>query len=109
MPNTKNTKVRELKVRWNVPDELITRFATNFVIQTIEKEFKLSFFEVKPDIVLDEDDRKKLMSKGYVDANCVGSFIITEDRLQLLIDILKNHLDKFGSGKSAKTNIKSKK
>ena len=82
-----------IPIEWRVPDNLITRFVSNMVIQTIENEFKISFFEIKPIIHL--DDSQPLPSK--VPADCVASIIVTPDRLPKFIDVLQKQLDKYNA------------
>jgi hypothetical protein len=35
-----------LPIEWHVPDELVTRYANNLLVQHTEHEFILSFFEL---------------------------------------------------------------
>ena len=88
-----------LTIDWHVPDGTMTPFATNMLIQTIENEFKISFFEIKPPIRLDA-------SQPFTDtvrADCVASIIVTADRLPKFIDALQIQL---GNYKSKKEMIK---
>lgn len=75
---------RAVPIRWHVSDEIITRFASNMVVQRIENDFKLSFFELKPDIRIppNAEPLKEVV------AECVASIIITKDRLPKFIDAL---------------------
>src|SRR3990172_6828217 len=95
MAKKKEQKGHILSIEWNIPDNIITRFATNMTIQTIENEFKISFFEVKPPIVLSEVDQKKMKKIGTVKADCVGRFIVTPDRLPKFIADLNEQLSKY--------------
>jgi len=78
-------------IEWYIPEGLITPFATNMIIQTIEHEFKISFFEIKPSIRL--DDFLPLPDK--VRADCVGSVIVSADRLPKFIEALQTQLNKY--------------
>jgi hypothetical protein len=80
-------------IEWDLPDGLITPFATNMVIQTIENEFKISFFEVKPKIHL--SDSEPLPNK--IKAICIASVIVTADRLPKFIEVLQSQLDKYNN------------
>jgi len=84
-----------LTIDFNFPDYIITRFATNMTIQTIENEFKISFFELKPAMILSEEDIEKIRKQGTARADCIGSFIITPDRLPKFIQVLNEHLSKY--------------
>lgn len=107
MAKTKDTPLAGLKIEWHIPDYIISRFATNFVVQTIESEFKVSFFEVKPDLILTEEQRKLVEDRGTIIAECIGSVIITPERLKRLIAILGEHLAKYENAQ--KTISKSRK
>ncbi|MBA3037244.1 MAG: hypothetical protein FP814_12210 [Desulfobacterium sp.] len=97
---TKKTDISKpeaaVPIEWYVPDEgLMTPFATNMVIQTIENVFKISFFEIKPSIRLDAS--QPLPDK--IRADRVASVIVDAGRLSTFIDVLQKHLDKYKSKK----------
>jgi hypothetical protein len=89
---------KEVPIEWHLPDGLMTPFATNMLIQTIENEFKISFFEIKPMIRL--SDSEPIPSK--VKAVCVASVIVTADRLPKFIEVLQSQLDKYNLQKQKK-------
>ncbi len=95
----KSQKITEksvtLPLKWCVPADIISRFATNMVIQTVEHAFKISFFEAKPEIRIQPAD--KLPSD--VRADCVACIIVTPDKLPSVIQALQRHLDTFNSMK----------
>ena len=87
---------KTILVDWNVGDDnLITPFATNMVIQTIESVFKLSFFEMKPAIILDTS----LPLPTSIRADRVASVFVAADKLQNIIQIMQDQLDKYNSTK----------
>lgn len=95
---TKKTKqVMVAPLKWYIPDYIITRFASNMIIQNVENEFKISFFEIKPPIRLGSSDP---LPKEIL-AECVASVIVTPDRLPKFIEALQGHLDKYNSVKKA--------
>ena len=83
----------KVPIEWHVSDNIITRFVTNMTIQTIEKEFKISFFELKPGINLDPQSSPPKSVK----ADCVGSIIVTIDRLPAFIEVMQRQLDQYTS------------
>lgn len=91
-----------LLIEWNIPDHIITRFATNIIVQTIENAFKISFFEIKPPIMLSDEDRAKLRDTGTIRADCVGSIIVTPDRLATFINAMNEHLSKYKNAQEKK-------
>lgn len=86
-----NKKGVAVPLEWYVPDGAMTPFATNMVVQTMENEFKISFFEVKPPIQLDET----APPPNKIRADCVASVIVTADRLPKFIEVLQKQLDKY--------------
>jgi len=84
-----------LPIKWNMPADIITRFTTNILVQTIENEFKLSFFEVKPPIRFSASEPKPT----EVVADCVASVIVTADRLPNFIRVLEEQLERYNKKK----------
>lgn len=80
---------KKVPIKFNIPPTIITRFASNMVIQTLQNEFKISFFEIKPEIRLDPSDE----IPDEVLADCVASVIVAANKLQDFIDILQKQLD----------------
>jgi hypothetical protein len=97
----KADKGLQLPIKWNVQDHIITRFSTNMLVQVIENEFKLSFFEVKPPIRFKESDP----NPSEVNADCVASVIVTADRLPNFIRALQDQLDKYNKRKEEKIGL----
>jgi len=86
---------KEVPIKFNIPPTIITRFASNMVIQTLENEFKISFFEVKPEIRLDPSDE----IPDEVLADCVASVIVNASKLPSFIKILQKQVDKYNEKK----------
>lgn len=94
MPRKKKeatVKAITLPIKWNVSEAIITRFASNILIQTIENEFKISFFEINPPIRLAPSD--KIPSE--MRADCIASIIVTANKLPSFINALQKHLDTY--------------
>lgn len=102
MAKNKNVKTikqgKKVPIKFNIPPTIITRFASNMVIQTFESEFKISFFEIKPEIRLDPSDE----IPDEVLADCVASVIVSADKLPSFIEILQIQLDKYSKRKIKK-------
>jgi len=84
-------------LEFHVPDGLITPFATNMLVQSMEHELKVMFFEAKPVIRLRDTD--PLPEKVRVDY--VAGVIISAERLQKFIDAMQAQLDRFNAAKVA--------
>ena len=79
-----------IPIDWHVPEGVMTPFATNMLVQTIETEFKISFFEIKPAIRLNKSDPLP----ESVRADCVASVIISANRLPKFVEVLQLQVDK---------------
>lgn len=84
-------------IKWYIPDNIITRFASNMIVQTVENEFKISFFEIKPEIIFQPSEP----TPKEVRAECVASVIVTAERLPKFIEALQKHLNQYNSIKKA--------
>ena len=84
-------ELKQLPIKWNVPDTIITRFASNMIVQTIEDYFKISFFEMKPEIHLSAPSKPPTEIK----ADCVASIIVTPDKFALIVKVLNRQLDNY--------------
>lgn len=87
------------QVEFHTPDFMPSSIATNIVVQRFEDNFKVSLYEVKPDIILNEEDREKLEKRGTLRADCVGSFIISPHNLKTFIDVMNQQLSKYEKSK----------
>lgn len=83
-------------VVWNIPDNIITRFAGEVIVQVLENEFKISFFESKPEIIF--GGPSKLPKEIKFD--CVASIIISPNKIPGFIDVLQQQLDLYAKRKS---------
>ena len=80
-----------VKIKWNVPDDMISRYASNVIVQVLENEFKLSFFETKPDIIFES---KNPIPKE-VRADCVASIIVSPLKIPAIIQVLQKQFNMF--------------
>ncbi|MFZ3136670.1 MAG: hypothetical protein WA126_04660 [Thermodesulfovibrionales bacterium] len=87
------TSVTEIivPIKWHVPDTIITRFASNMTIQPLEYEFKVSFFETKPEIRTDSN----APLPTEVRADCVASVIINIAKMPGFIAALQKQMDAY--------------
>ena len=77
---------------WIFPEDLVSGYATNMLVQAGESELYVSFFEAPPPILLGPEDVKNLES---VNAECIARIVISPDRLPKFIEVLQKQLDTF--------------
>lgn len=80
-----------LPVQWQIPDDAVAAYATNFVIQRMQHEYLISFFQVQPPLILGTPEQviEKVSHLDRVPARLVGQIVIAEDRLQELQKLLQ--------------------
>jgi hypothetical protein len=87
----------EKPLDWVVPEDLLTQYANNMVIQHTETEFILSFFEYYPPILLGEaeDIVSKIEDMKSVKAKCVARIVVPLEKMPSIIDALQTNFNKF--------------
>jgi len=92
-------KIDEIKapIDWNVPDCTIARYATNMVVQRLENEFLISFFETKPPIILGDPDtiQQKIQEIKSIQADCIAQIFVASEKMPNFIDALQRNYERF--------------
>jgi len=88
---------KEIPIEWIIPEDTVTRYASNMVVQHTESEFIISFFETQPPIILGTpDEAEALMSQlRSVRAKCVARVVVSPKRMEEFITVLQNNLAKY--------------
>jgi hypothetical protein len=88
---------RAVPIQWHFPDDIASRYATNLVVQHTEHEFSISFFEVRPPILLGspEDIQAALQRVESVPAVCVARIIVAAERMPEFIRVLQDNLAQY--------------
>lgn len=89
----KSQQVQWVPLKYNIPDNIITRFTTNMTVQSIKNEFKISFFEQNLPIRIDNTQPPP----KEIQATCVASVIVTADRLPGFIKVLEDQLELYNT------------
>ncbi len=87
---------KELPLEWHIPENIPVRYATNLVIQRLENEYLISFFEVLPPILLGtpEEIGEKLGTLNSVRANCVAKIIVSANKMPEFVSVMQRNLEK---------------
>lgn len=90
-----------IPLTWNVPPGLVSRYATNFVVQHSDHEFAIYFFEALPPLLIGEPSevKRQLQQIGSISANCVAKVIVAAERMPQLIALLQNNLQVYRTRK----------
>ncbi len=92
----------EVPIEWHIPESLVSRYATNMIVQHSEHEFILSFFDTPPPLILGEsriDELKKIKS---IRATCVAQIIVAKDRMPRFVDAMQENVRKARAKAEAK-------
>src|SRR5438105_8621530 len=84
-------------LEWYIPPDMITRYATNMLIQHGENEFFISFFEFRPPVIMGtpEEQKKQADQLPSVRAECVARITVAEKRLPEFIRVMQDFTRRF--------------
>ena len=77
-------------IKWNIPDNIITRVSTLMVTQIIESYIKLMFFETKAEVITDPD-----INPSEVTAICVASVVIPPEKIPAIVNVLNKQYENY--------------
>ena len=94
---------KSVPIEWFVPDEVVTKYATNMVVQHSEHDFTLLFFEAQPPIIVGPTDQKQkaLESVKSVTARCVARIVVAPARMKEFIRVLSENLTRYEERRKA--------
>lgn len=90
---------RAVPVEWHFPNDIVSRYATNLVVQHSEHEFTISFFEVRPPILLGsaEQVQAALQQIESIPAICIARIIVAAERMPEFVQVLQDNLTQYQS------------
>ena len=91
-----NAKSVSVPLEWHIPDNVVSRYATNLVVQHSPHEFIISFFEAQPPIIVGNDEAELANIKS-LRAECVGRIIVAPDRMPEFISVLQANFQLYRS------------
>jgi hypothetical protein len=91
----------QIPLVFDPPTDVITRYATNFVIQCLEHEFIISFYETVPPILLGspEENRALLAEAGALHAKCVARIVVNHERMQEFASLVRTSTDRLAASR----------
>src|SRR5437762_12588 len=87
----------QLPIEWHSGPEIVTRYVNQATVQFGPKECHVSFFEIRPPFILDDDQeerKRKAQELKSIRAECVARIVVTHDFLPTLIQALQKVWDK---------------
>jgi hypothetical protein len=90
---------RSFPIKWTFPPGLVSRAATNIIVQHSEHEFTISFFEVQQPILLGtlEEVQSQLEQIESVPMICVSRVIISATRMEGFLEVLQKNFEQYQS------------
>ena len=88
-----------LPIEWYFPEDIISRYANNIIVQHSENEFIISFFEVRSPLILGtpEEEKTKWEQIETVRAECVARIVISAGKMPEFIGALQRNLENYRS------------
>ena len=84
------TSERQVLIEWHIPEGIVSKYATNMVVQHSDQEFILSFFELQPPIIFGTpQDLEKLDAASSIRAECIARVIVSTERMPRFIEVLQ--------------------
>ena len=85
-----------LPIEWFFPEGLTGRYANQVLVQNGQHECHVSFFEVRPLVLLGEPEevREQVKDLKSVRAECVARIIVAKDFIPEIIKALQDFQDK---------------
>jgi hypothetical protein len=90
---------RYVPIEWQFPASLVSRYATNLVVQQGEHEFIISFFEIHLPMLLGLPEQRKatIDQLETVPAECVARLIVAAERMPEFVKVLQEQLEQYRS------------
>src|SRR5215216_2408009 len=93
-PQKKLADGREIPINWYFPDDLVSGYATNILVQAGPEEFYVSFFEAPPPVIMRPEDVEKI---NEVEAECIARIVINPRRMGDFIRVLQQQFEAFNA------------
>jgi hypothetical protein len=89
-----------VRIEWQVPPDLPTHGVTNMTVNFADAgEFFITFFEVRPPLIL--DDEQAMQQLESVPARAVARVMVTADRVKSIIAALQHNYDVWAAKQNA--------
>jgi hypothetical protein len=81
---------KQLPIEWYVPENIVSQYANNIVVQHGDNEFIVSFFLTIPPLIIGspEEIRAQVEKVEEVRSKCVARIIIAPEKMELFIQAL---------------------
>jgi hypothetical protein len=91
-----------LPVEWVVNGDTSSGYATNMIVQHTNHEFIISFFEIKPPLLIGEESEQRQQAAilGGIKAQCIAQITVHADRMPQFLQALNTNYEQFLENRS---------
>ncbi|CAN5253686.1 hypothetical protein BH20ACI2_BH20ACI2_23440 [soil metagenome] len=85
-------ETKAVRINFNMPVDMPSVYATNILLQKMEHEVLISFYELQPPIFLNEAkqaENAKILEMSGIRADCVAKVIVANERFAAFADVIK--------------------
>ena len=85
---------KQISIQYDAGDNVVTRIATQSLLQFTGQEYLLSFYEVRPPLVVGSPDemQRQLDKIDSVRGECIARLAFTPVRLRELSEVIAKHI-----------------
>lgn len=100
--SAQTSEAKQIPIEFVIPDGIVSRYATNMVVQHTEHEFIISFFEAENPFLLGSDEEKRagLERIEKIRSICVGRIVVAPGHMQEFIEVLQQNLETYRARKA---------
>jgi len=86
---------KELPLEWYVPEDIVSQYANNIVVQRGDNEFIVSFFQTIPPLIIGSPENIKAQFDRVeeVRSKCVARIIIAPEKMGRFIQALSTNYE----------------
>lgn len=89
----------QININFNAPVDMPSVYATNVIIQPMEFEVLVSFYEIQPPLLMGpEAENLAILQESGMRADCVAKVIISKQRFEVFADLMKQMATTFKTG-----------
>jgi len=103
-----NLQPPSIAIDWQIPNDVHSRYATNLVVQAGPNEFIISFFEIRPPILLGTQAEKQAALENIktIPAICVARIVVSPAQMPEFIRVLTENWERTQSAVEDQAELK---
>lgn len=88
---------KAIRIDFEFPPDFPTQYASNLVVQHTEHDFTISFFDIRPPLLVGTEDDKagQLASIAVVRATPLARIVVAASRMHEFVRVLQDNLKTF--------------